>query len=218
MRPLLAAALCAALAACQGGGTQAPTRAAPAGAAGGSPMPAQFITGVIRLAAAASPYRPEIPPPDPPGVATAEAHPLGSKANPVRVCGRNGQRACLSRLHRRDGAPPDYDRAGSGGEGPHGGLTDRYELRCGKTRRNVCMDTVRPRREDRPIPGFSIAPAPRPARPASGPPAPPQSRHVRAPLLTPGAGRLSSGLSGAPFAAPHQGARRPCTPSKSATT
>jgi len=95
-------------------------------------------------------------------VTRAAAYPLGSERNPVRVNMPPGERAYLDRLRCSDGSAPAYDRAGSVGEGPFGGIMDVYVVRCSGGRpaeAQVYMDMYHADHlEDRPVPGFTIAP------------------------------------------------------------
>lgn len=58
-------------------------------------------------------------------------HPLGSKSNPIRSDGPQGQREYLSRLICTNNEPvSDFSRAGSVGESPWGFITDLYIVIC----------------------------------------------------------------------------------------
>ncbi len=76
-------------------------------------------------------------------VAAAQAHPLGSLANPVRVGGPEGARAYLARLRCADGSSPKVGPRADGGVGAYGTVVDAYPVDCsaaasGRTR--VVMD------------------------------------------------------------------------------
>lgn len=61
----------------------------------------------------------------------ADKFPLGSKENPVRVGGPEGQRNYLSRLVCDNNEQVSaYDRLGSSDIGPFGGVMDIYEVIC----------------------------------------------------------------------------------------
>ncbi|MFN3946158.1 MAG: hypothetical protein ACK4K7_14625 [Allosphingosinicella sp.] len=64
-------------------------------------------------------------------VAAAEAHPLGTLANPVRVGGPAGERAYLARLRCADGSAPAIGPSTAAGIGAFGSLANRYRLDCG---------------------------------------------------------------------------------------
>ena len=100
-------------------------------------------------------------------VSKANAHPLGSAQNPVRVYESIGERAYLSRLRCADGTQPEVTRVGSGGQGPFLTMMTRYTVDCGAASPGkvpVFMDMHFKRHEEnRPVPGFSITPpAPEP--------------------------------------------------------
>jgi hypothetical protein len=63
--------------------------------------------------------------------AAAAAHPLGSLENPIRVGGPEGARAYIARLRCANEARPVVGSRRSGGVGPYGTITERYDLSCG---------------------------------------------------------------------------------------
>jgi hypothetical protein len=84
-------------------------------------------------------------------------HPLGSKLNPVRAQGPNGQIEYLSRLRCKNGKPPSYSRAGMGGVSPYGFHLDAYQVKCGWRKHIVHMDFYHPGyTEQSAIPGFTL--------------------------------------------------------------
>ena len=93
-------------------------------------------------------------------IAAAEAHPLGSRENPVRVGGPSGERAYIARLRCADGASPRVGQRGSAGVGVFGSIIDIYPLDCGSAapgRVSLVMDMYHSNhREDRAPPGFTI--------------------------------------------------------------
>lgn len=95
-------------------------------------------------------------------IVKAAQYPLGSEQNPVRVNMPEGQRDYLSKLRCSDEKAPVFDRAGSVGSGPFGGIMDVYVVDCseatpGKTK--VFMDMYHPNhKEDAAVQGFIIRP------------------------------------------------------------
>lgn len=95
-------------------------------------------------------------------IAAADAFPLGSRENPVRVGGPEGVHAYIGRLRCADGSQP---RVGSGkpqGVGAFGTVVDGYELDCGKAapgKRLLVTDMYHSEHsETRAPPGFTFAP------------------------------------------------------------
>jgi hypothetical protein len=87
----------------------------------------------------------------------AEAKPLGSKDNPIRVNMPVGEHAYLGRLRCTDGTAPAADRAGSVGLGVYGNILDLYKVICaGQPVVEVYMDMYHDGPENRPVPGFTI--------------------------------------------------------------
>ena len=64
-------------------------------------------------------------------IAAANAHPLGTLANPVRVGGPEGERAYLSRLRCGDGSAPRIGPRSEAGIGAFGSLAGAYAIDCG---------------------------------------------------------------------------------------
>jgi hypothetical protein len=95
-------------------------------------------------------------------VAEAAKHPLGTKANPVRVGGPEGERAYLARLRCAGGARPSIGQRRSGGIGAYGTLTDMFILDCGAPapgRYDLVFDMYHAEhREAAAPPGFAIDP------------------------------------------------------------
>jgi hypothetical protein len=93
-------------------------------------------------------------------IAAAEAHPLGSRENPVRVGGPDGERAYIARLRCADGAAPRVGARGSAGVGAFGTVVDVYPLDCGAAapgRLDLVLDMYHEEhREDRAPPGLTI--------------------------------------------------------------
>lgn len=93
-------------------------------------------------------------------VAAAQAHPLGTRRNPVRAAGPGGQHAYLARLHCPDGPRPEYRRVGSFGSGPYESIVDGYAILCpGMPEGLLYMDMYHPEHvEAQAPPGFRLAP------------------------------------------------------------
>lgn len=95
-------------------------------------------------------------------IAAANAHPLGSLANPVRVGGPEGEHAYIGRLRCADGSQPVVGLREQLGAGGFGSLVDGYALDCGKAapgKVTLIMDKYHAEHvEDRAPPGFAIAP------------------------------------------------------------
>jgi len=95
-------------------------------------------------------------------VAAANAHPLGTMQNPVRVGGPAGERAYIARLRCGDGSAPKVGQRGSMGIGAFGTIVDGYPLDCGSAapgKVTLIMDMYHSEhREDRAPPGFTIQP------------------------------------------------------------
>jgi hypothetical protein len=96
-------------------------------------------------------HRPRQPPP-PSGL-------LGSKTNPIRCQGADGERDYLKHLKCGDGASPRFRRAGSAGVGPYGNIMDDYQVSCGSATQSIFFDMYHPgHRETAPVAGFTLAP------------------------------------------------------------
>lgn len=73
-------------------------------------------------------------------IAAAQAHPLGSRDNPVRVGGPDGERAYLARLRCADGSPPRVGTRMEAGVGAFGTVIAAYPVRCGGGETRVAFD------------------------------------------------------------------------------
>ena len=92
-------------------------------------------------------------------VAAAEAHPLGSLENPVRVGGPDGERAYLGRLRCPDGAQPQVGARRNGGIGAFGSVVGAYELTCGGAASRILFDIYHEEHvETRAPAGFTLRP------------------------------------------------------------
>lgn len=90
-------------------------------------------------------------------VAAAEAYPLGTVENPIRVGGPEGERAFLARLSCADGTPIRIGTRSDAGMGGFGAVTTAYGIACGGTTRRLVFDMYHQEHvENRAPPGFSI--------------------------------------------------------------
>ncbi|MGQ0558379.1 MAG: hypothetical protein ACT4OE_02155 [Sphingosinicella sp.] len=95
-------------------------------------------------------------------IAAADAFPLGSQRNPIRVGGPAGERAYLARLRCADGTAPRVGRRVDGGIGGFGTIIASYALDCGEAapgQAGLAFDMYHAEHvENRAPPGFSIQP------------------------------------------------------------
>ena len=95
-------------------------------------------------------------------LAAAAAHPLGTRENPVRVGGPEGERAYIARLRCSDGRPPQIGQRANAGVGAFGTIVDVYPLDCGNAapgRFQLVMDMYHEEhRETRAPAGFTLVP------------------------------------------------------------
>ena len=73
-------------------------------------------------------------------IAAAQAHPLGSRDNPVRVGGPDGERAYLARLRCADGSAPQVGERMDAGVGAFGTIIAAYPARCGDAKARIAFD------------------------------------------------------------------------------
>lgn len=73
-------------------------------------------------------------------VAAADAFPLGTLENPVRVGGPEGERAYLGHLRCADGAAPRVGTRGDAGIGAFGSVAAAYEVSCGAAAGRLVFD------------------------------------------------------------------------------
>ena len=64
-------------------------------------------------------------------IAAANAHPLGTAANPVRVAGPEGAQAYVGRLRCSDGSAAKIGTRRDGGVGAYGSIVHLYPVDCG---------------------------------------------------------------------------------------
>lgn len=95
-----------------------------------------------------------------PVIAAAQAYPLGSAQNPIRVGGPEGERTYLARLRCGDGSAPGVGPRTDGGVGAFGSVVAAYTLDCGAAapgRAALTLDMYHDEhREERAPPGFTI--------------------------------------------------------------
>jgi hypothetical protein len=90
-------------------------------------------------------------------VAAADAHPLGTIENPVRVGGPEGERAYLGRLRCPDGAQPRVGARREAGVGAFGSVVAAYELSCGPQASQIVFDMYHEEHEETRAPaGFTL--------------------------------------------------------------
>ena len=92
-------------------------------------------------------------------VAAAEAHPLGTPENPVRVGGPEGEHAYLGRLRCADGSQPRTGPRREAGVGAFGSVVAAYELGCGAQSSRVVFDMYHEEHAETRAPtGFTLRP------------------------------------------------------------
>ena len=90
--------------------------------------------------------------------AAADAHPLGTAENPVRVGGPVGERAYLGHLRCADGAAPRVGARGEAGIGAFGSMVAAYEVACGAAAGRIVFDMYHEEHvETRAPAGFTFA-------------------------------------------------------------
>lgn len=92
-------------------------------------------------------------------VAAAEAHPIGTAENPVRVGGPEGERAYLSHLRCEGGAAPRIGARREAGIGAFGSVVAAFDVVCGGTATRIVFDMYHEEHvETRAPAGFTFAP------------------------------------------------------------
>lgn len=95
-------------------------------------------------------------------VARARDEPLGSRTNPVRVSGVEGEHAYMRRLRCSDGNPPRIGDRANIGVGVFGSIVDVWQLDCGDAapgRFNLALDMYHDNHDETRAPaGFSLEP------------------------------------------------------------
>lgn len=91
--------------------------------------------------------------------AAADAHPLGTLENPVRVGGPEGELAYLARLRCADGSAPRIGARHEAGVGAFGSVAGAYEVACGAVAGRIVFDMYHEEHvENRAPAGFTLAP------------------------------------------------------------
>jgi hypothetical protein len=91
-------------------------------------------------------------------VAAADAHPLGTMENPVRVGGPEGEHAYLRRLRCPDGTVPRASARRDAGVGAFGSVVAAYEVACGAASARIVFDMYHEEHvEVRAPAGFTLA-------------------------------------------------------------
>jgi hypothetical protein len=92
-------------------------------------------------------------------VAAADAHPLGTVENPVRVGGPEGERAYLAKLRCADGSAPRVGARREAGAGAFGSVVGAYEVFCGAAAGRIVFDMYHEEHvETRAPAGFTLQP------------------------------------------------------------
>jgi hypothetical protein len=92
-------------------------------------------------------------------IAAADQHPLGTRENPVRVAGPDGERAYLARLHCPDGAAARIGARREAGVGPYGSVVGGYEVICGGAISIIVFDMYQEENQETRAPArFTLAP------------------------------------------------------------
>jgi hypothetical protein len=90
-------------------------------------------------------------------IQAANAYPLGTIENPVRVGGPEGERAYLARLSCEDGTPLRVGTRSDAGQGGFGSVATAYAVACGGTTRRIVFDMYHEEHvENRAPAGFAI--------------------------------------------------------------
>jgi hypothetical protein len=91
-------------------------------------------------------------------VTAADAHPLGTNENPVRVGGPEGEHAYLGHLRCPGGAIPQVGARREAGIGAFGSVVAAYQLSCGAQTASIVFDMYHEEHvETRAPAGFTFA-------------------------------------------------------------
>lgn len=92
-------------------------------------------------------------------IAAADAHPLGTAENPVRVGGPEGEHAYLGHLRCPDGAAPRVGARREAGIGAFGSVVAAYQVSCAAGAVGIVFDMYHEEHvETRAPAGFTYAP------------------------------------------------------------
>jgi hypothetical protein len=92
--------------------------------------------------------------------AAADAHPLGTVQNPVRVGGPEGERAYLARLRCADGTVPRIGARSDAGTGAFGSVVAAYAVSCGTATTPIVFDMYHEEHVERRAPAGFVLPQP----------------------------------------------------------
>lgn len=91
--------------------------------------------------------------------AAADAHPLGTLENPIRVGGPEGEHVYLGKLRCADGTAPRIGARREAGIGAFGSVVGAYDLGCGTDTRTIVFDMYQEEHvETRAPAGFTLQP------------------------------------------------------------
>jgi hypothetical protein len=91
--------------------------------------------------------------------AAADAHPLGTIDNPIRVGGPEGEHTYLGKLRCADGTVPRIGARREAGIGAFGSVVGAYALACGTDTRTIVFDMYQEEHvETRAPAGFTLQP------------------------------------------------------------
>ena len=91
--------------------------------------------------------------------AAAEAHPLGTPENPIRVGGPEGEHAYLGHLRCADGSQPRIGARSNAGVGAYGSVVGAYEVGCGAVASRIVFDIYHEEHAETRAPGGLPLPA-----------------------------------------------------------
>ena len=92
-------------------------------------------------------------------VAAADAHPLGTVQNPIRVGGPDGERAYIARLRCSDGSAPRVGARSEAGVGAFGSIVGAVAVACGGSSVRLVFDQYHEEHaESRAPAGFTLLP------------------------------------------------------------
>ncbi|HEY5711054.1 MAG TPA: hypothetical protein VIT38_04090 [Allosphingosinicella sp.] len=92
-------------------------------------------------------------------IAEADAHPLGTPQNPIRVAGPEGERAYLAHLRCSDGTTIRVGGRREAGVGAYGSVVAAYDVACGAATGRLVFDMYQAENvETRAPAGYSLTP------------------------------------------------------------